>query len=119
MKEVILFYNGLNVLTRQILKSKGAIPNKTSAYAKIVIQEMTEYSQKWHNGTSSKSRSTETSDKLATLQDQLNNFKREIKKVNEKVYVAQVRCELCKGPHYPKDCQLKEEWNALEEAYYT
>nr|GFB92279.1 hypothetical protein [Tanacetum cinerariifolium] len=38
----------------QILKSKGAIPNKTSAYAKIVVQEMTEYSQKWHNGTSQK-----------------------------------------------------------------
>ncbi|GJY06904.1 formin-like protein 1 [Tanacetum coccineum] len=44
---------------------------------------------------------------------------REIKKVNEKVYTAQVGCELCKGPHYTKDCPLKEEGNTLEEAYYT
>ncbi|GJZ87424.1 retrovirus-related pol polyprotein from transposon TNT 1-94, partial [Tanacetum coccineum] len=58
MQEVILFYNGLDIPTRQILDSKGAIPTKTTADAKIAIQEMAEYSQKWHNGTSSKARST-------------------------------------------------------------
>ncbi|GJZ75295.1 hypothetical protein Tco_0639760 [Tanacetum coccineum] len=52
MQEVILFYNGLDVPTRQILDSKGAIPSKTVAGAKIAIQEMAEYSQKWNNGTS-------------------------------------------------------------------
>ncbi|GKF41975.1 hypothetical protein Tco_0125317 [Tanacetum coccineum] len=57
---VILFYNGLDVPTRQILDSKGVIPTKIVADAKIAIQEMAEYSQKWHNGTSSKARSTET-----------------------------------------------------------
>ncbi|GJS83396.1 hypothetical protein Tco_0749937 [Tanacetum coccineum] len=49
----------------------------------------------------------------------LNNLGREIKKDNKKVYVVQVGCELCKGPHYTKDCLLKEEGNTLEEAYYT
>ncbi|GKC47018.1 hypothetical protein Tco_1064740 [Tanacetum coccineum] len=44
---------------------KGAVPTKTVADAKKVIQEMTEYSQKWHNGTS-RGRSTETS--LAVIQ---------------------------------------------------
>ncbi|GJV61912.1 retrovirus-related pol polyprotein from transposon TNT 1-94, partial [Tanacetum coccineum] len=83
MREVILFYNGLDVPTRQILDSKGAIPTKTAADAK------------------------------------LNNLRREIKKVNKKVYAAQVGCELCKGPHYTKDCPLKEEGKTLEEAYYT
>ncbi|GJT20748.1 reverse transcriptase domain-containing protein [Tanacetum coccineum] len=34
MQEVILFYNGLEVLNRQILDSKGAIPTKTAAGAK-------------------------------------------------------------------------------------
>ncbi|GJZ65848.1 hypothetical protein Tco_0622544 [Tanacetum coccineum] len=119
MQEVILFYNGLDVPTRQILDSRGAIPTKTAADAKVAIQEMAEYSQKWHNGTSSKSRSTETSDGLAAIQAQLNSLGREIKKVNEKVYAAQVGCELCKGPHYTKDCPLKEEGKTLEEAYYT
>ncbi|GKA26993.1 hypothetical protein Tco_0713161 [Tanacetum coccineum] len=47
----------------------------------------------------SKTRSTKTSDGLDTIQAQLNNLGREIKKVNEKVYAAQVGCEQCKGPH--------------------
>ncbi|GJV75088.1 reverse transcriptase domain-containing protein [Tanacetum coccineum] len=118
MQEIILFYNGLRIPTRQILDSRGAIPSKTVADAKVAIQEMAEYSQKWHNGTS-RSRSTETSDGLAAIQAQLNNLRREIKKVNEKVYAAQVGCEQCKGPHYIKDCPLKEEGKTLEEAYYT
>ncbi|GJW03136.1 hypothetical protein Tco_1561992 [Tanacetum coccineum] len=91
---------------------------ETAADAKKAIQEMAEYSQKWHNGTS-RGRSTETSDGLAAIQAQLNNLGREIKKVNEKVYAAQVGCKQCKGPHYTKDCQLKEEEKTLKEAYYT
>ncbi|GJW23140.1 hypothetical protein Tco_0033762 [Tanacetum coccineum] len=106
------------LLMKQILDSRGAIPSKTAADAKVAIQEMAEYSQKWHNGTS-RTRSTETSDGLAAIQAQLNNLGREIKKVNEKVYAAQVGCEQCKGPHYTKDCPLKEEGKTLEEAYYT
>ncbi|GJZ20150.1 hypothetical protein Tco_0556740 [Tanacetum coccineum] len=39
------------------------------------------------------SRSTEPSDGLAAIQAQLNNLGREIKKVNEKVYAAQIGCE--------------------------
>ncbi|GJS87652.1 hypothetical protein Tco_0770288 [Tanacetum coccineum] len=62
------FLNKLDVPTRQILDSKGSIPTKTVVDAKIAIQEMAEYSQKWHNGTSSKARSTETSDRLAAIQ---------------------------------------------------
>ncbi|GJR88490.1 retrovirus-related pol polyprotein from transposon TNT 1-94 [Tanacetum coccineum] len=119
MQEVILFYNGLDVPTRQILDSKGAISSKTAADAKIAIQKMAEYSQKWHNETSSRARGTETSDGLAAIQAQLNNLEREIKKVNEKVYATQVGCEQCKGPQYTKDCPQKEEGKTLEEAYYT
>ncbi|GJR10854.1 hypothetical protein Tco_0793506 [Tanacetum coccineum] len=77
---------------KQILNSKGAIPSKTAADAK---------------------------DGLAAIQAQLNNLGREIKKVNEKVYAAQLGCEQCKGPHYTKDCPLKEEGKTLKEAYYT
>ncbi|GJX99341.1 hypothetical protein Tco_0356360 [Tanacetum coccineum] len=61
---------------------------ETAADAKVAIQEMAEYSQKWHNGTS-RGRSTETSDGLAAIQAQLNNLGREIKKVNENVYADQ------------------------------
>nr|GEZ52615.1 hypothetical protein [Tanacetum cinerariifolium] len=52
MQEVILFYNGLGIPTRQILDSRGAIPSKTAVDAKVAIQGMAKYSQKWYNGTS-------------------------------------------------------------------
>nr|GEY31794.1 putative ribonuclease H-like domain-containing protein [Tanacetum cinerariifolium] len=81
MQEVILFYNGLEVSTIQIFDSKGAIPTKTTADAKVAIQEMEEYSQKWHNGTS-KTRSTKTSNGLAATQTKLNNLGKEIRRTN-------------------------------------
>ncbi|GKE18476.1 putative reverse transcriptase domain-containing protein, partial [Tanacetum coccineum] len=56
----------------------------------------------------SRGRSTETSNGLAAIQAKLNNLGREIKKVNEKVYAAQVGCEQCKEPHYTKDYPLLE-----------
>ncbi|GJY73788.1 hypothetical protein Tco_0478219 [Tanacetum coccineum] len=40
MQEVILFYNGLDVQTRQILDSKGVIPSKTAADAKKVNEKV-------------------------------------------------------------------------------
>ncbi|GJU78606.1 ribonuclease H-like domain-containing protein [Tanacetum coccineum] len=82
------------------LLMKCTIPTKTAADAKIAIQEMAEYFQKWHNDTSSKSISTETSNGLAAIQTQLNNLGREIKKVNEKVYDTQVGCEFG-APYQP------------------
>ncbi|GJW69381.1 retrovirus-related pol polyprotein from transposon TNT 1-94, partial [Tanacetum coccineum] len=60
------------LLMKQILDSKRAIPSKTVADAKVAIQEMAEYSQKWHNGTS-RTRSTETSDGLAASQQYKHN----------------------------------------------
>ncbi|GJY18610.1 reverse transcriptase domain-containing protein [Tanacetum coccineum] len=117
--EVISFYNGFDVHTRQILNSKGSIPSMKAADAKKAIQDMADHSRKWDNETSTRTISTDTSDELAVIQAQLNNLGREIKKVNEKVYAVQIGCESCGGPYYTKDCSLKEEGKTLEEAYYT
>ncbi|GJX12733.1 hypothetical protein Tco_0204491 [Tanacetum coccineum] len=70
----------------------------------------------FYNGLK-RTRSTKTSDGLAAIQAQLNNLGREIKKVNEKVYVAQVRCEQCKGPsqlHQKTDPQSKTKAKPLK-----
>ncbi|GJZ95832.1 hypothetical protein Tco_0668166 [Tanacetum coccineum] len=119
MQEVILFYKGLDVSTRHILDSKGGVPKMNAANAKKAIQEIADYSQKWHDRTSTRNKSSNTSDGLAAIQAQLNNLGREIKKVNERVYAAQVGCELCNGSHNTKYRPLKEERKTLEEAYYT
>ncbi|GKB78757.1 hypothetical protein Tco_0945652 [Tanacetum coccineum] len=43
-QEVILFYKGLDVHTRQILDSKGAIPSMKAIDAKKAIQDMADHS---------------------------------------------------------------------------
>ncbi|GKD53214.1 general substrate transporter [Tanacetum coccineum] len=117
----------------QYILEKGDALNQKELLVGLLISDMTKEVPKndqlpeitkllplRSNKTSnSQRRSTDTSDGLAAIQAQLNNLGREIKKVNEKVYAAQVGCEQCKGPHYTKDCPLKEEGKTLEEAYYT
>ncbi|GJW65165.1 hypothetical protein Tco_0117049 [Tanacetum coccineum] len=103
----------LDVPTRHILDSKGVVPKMSASDAKKAIQEMAYHSKKWHDGTSTRSKSSNTSDGLAAIQAQLNNLGREIKKVNERVYATQVGCELCNGQHDTKDCPLKEEGKTL------
>ncbi|GKB77950.1 hypothetical protein Tco_0944845, partial [Tanacetum coccineum] len=78
MQEVISYYKGLDVPTRKILDSKGAILSMKVSDAKKAIQDMDDHSKKWHNGMSTRCRSTETSDGLAVIQAQLNNLGREI-----------------------------------------
>nr|GEV78836.1 hypothetical protein [Tanacetum cinerariifolium] len=74
--------SGLDVPTRQILDSKGSIPTMNVADAKKAIQYMADQ----HNGMSTRTRSTDTSNGLAIIQAQLNNHGKEIKKVNERVH---------------------------------
>ncbi|GKA04440.1 hypothetical protein Tco_0683560 [Tanacetum coccineum] len=95
------------------------MPSMNVANAKKAIQEMANHSQKWHNEMYTRTRSTNTFGGLAAIQAQLNNLGREINKVNEKVYAAQVGCESCKGPNYTKYYPLKEDIKVFEEAFYT
>ncbi|GKD18148.1 hypothetical protein Tco_1207306 [Tanacetum coccineum] len=95
MQEVVLFYNGLDVPTQQILDSKGAIPSKTTADAKVAIQEMAEYSQKWHNVTS-RTKSTENSDGLAAIQAQLNNLEEKLRRQSMEETLSKFKGESAK-----------------------
>ncbi|GJR56346.1 hypothetical protein Tco_1406867 [Tanacetum coccineum] len=66
----------LDVPTRQIIDSKGAMPKMSKTNAKKAIQEMADHSQKWHDRTSTRNKSSNTSDGLAAIQAQLNNLGR-------------------------------------------
>ncbi|GJV97496.1 hypothetical protein Tco_1549073 [Tanacetum coccineum] len=83
MQEVILFYNGLDVPTRQILDSRGVVPTMTAADAKKAIQEMAKYSQKRAMGILEKK--SWTSEALVLLKHNSDNLGREIKKRISKV----------------------------------
>ncbi|GJV21448.1 hypothetical protein Tco_1370468 [Tanacetum coccineum] len=73
--------------------------------------------KKWHNGTSSRTRSTETSDGLAAIQSQLNNLGRKIKKVNEKVYAAQSsRARILPAKRHEENSNIIKEIRASTDA---
>ncbi|GJU82329.1 reverse transcriptase domain-containing protein [Tanacetum coccineum] len=83
MQEVILFYNGLGIPTRHILDSRGAIPSKTTADVKVAIQEMAEYSQKSHNGTSRNNANPSYQERRQSMEDTLSKFMSESAKRHE------------------------------------
>ncbi|GJQ93614.1 hypothetical protein Tco_0004753 [Tanacetum coccineum] len=80
----------LRIFPISLTGAASIVPMMNAANAKKAIQEMADHSQKWHNKTSTRCRSSDTSDGLAAIQAQLNNLSTDIKKVNEKVYAAQV-----------------------------
>ncbi|GJW90686.1 hypothetical protein Tco_0168239 [Tanacetum coccineum] len=76
---------------------EGPIPGMRLAQALTAIQTMADHSQKWHNGMTSRSiRSSSSNDGLAAL----------------------VGCQICEGPHLDKDCPLNEEDKQVEEVRY-
>ncbi|GKE04540.1 hypothetical protein Tco_1396558 [Tanacetum coccineum] len=115
--EIVDLFHVPNITVDQLMLRVFPI-SLTRAASRWLRNEPTGSIKTWED-LKTKGRSIETSDGLATIQAQLNNLGREIKKVNEKVYAAQVGCEQCKGSYYTKDCPLKEDGKTLEEAYYT
>lgn len=80
----------------------------------MCLLEAADHSQKWHDGTSTRSKSSTNFDGFATIQAQLDKLRREMKKRDKKVYDAQVGCEMCQGPHFTKDCPSKKEEETFE-----
>ncbi|GKC28138.1 hypothetical protein Tco_1035432 [Tanacetum coccineum] len=88
----------------------------TPAQALTAIQTMADHSQKWHDGMTSRSiRSSSSNDRLAALVNKLDNLGRDMKKLKESVHAIQVGCQICEGPHLNKDCPLNEEVKQIEE----
>ncbi|GJZ98417.1 hypothetical protein Tco_0670870 [Tanacetum coccineum] len=118
-QKVNIFYKGLNTMNRQLLDSQGPIPGMTPTQAMTAIQTMAYHSQKWHDGTSSRSiSSSSNTDGLVAIVSKLDNLGRDMKKLKENVHAIQVGCQICEGPHLDKECPLNEEVNHLEEVKY-
>ncbi|GJV11744.1 zinc knuckle CX2CX4HX4C containing protein [Tanacetum coccineum] len=80
---------------------------------------MADHSQKWHDGTTSRNiKSSSSKDRLAALVNKLDNLGKDIKKLKESVYVIQVGCQICEGPHLDRDCPLTKEVKQVEEVRY-
>ncbi|GJV88576.1 hypothetical protein Tco_1532514 [Tanacetum coccineum] len=89
------------------------------AEALTAIQTMSDHSQKWHDGSTSRNiGSSSSNDGLAALINKLDNLGRDMKKLKESVHAIQVECQIYEGPHLDKDCPLNEEVKQVEEVRY-
>ncbi|GJR17734.1 hypothetical protein Tco_0966261 [Tanacetum coccineum] len=76
---------------------------------------MTDHSQIWHDGASSRRKISGNYEGLATIIAQLSSLGREIKKLSKHVHYVRISCELCNGSHLSKDCPNKEQVKKAED----
>ncbi|GJX14114.1 hypothetical protein Tco_0205872 [Tanacetum coccineum] len=83
-QKVNIFYSSLSTMNRQLLDSQGLIPGITRAQALTAIQTMADHSQKWHDGSSSRSINNNNSNTegIAAI----------VSKLDSLGYVIQVEC---------------------------
>ncbi|GJV84531.1 hypothetical protein Tco_1524429 [Tanacetum coccineum] len=87
-KKVNIFYNGKSIMNRQLLDSQGPIPGMTHAQALKAIQTMADHSQKWHDGSSSRSINNNNSktEGITAIVSKLDSLGRDMKKLKENVH---------------------------------
>ncbi|GKE99978.1 7-deoxyloganetin glucosyltransferase-like protein [Tanacetum coccineum] len=117
-QKVNILYKGLDTMTRQLLDLQGLIPNKTLAQVLTAIQTMANHSQKWHDGSTSRRVSNDSSDGITTITNKLDSLGRDMKKLKENVHAIQVGCENYGGAHLNKECPLHEEVKSVKEVKY-
>nr|GEZ98665.1 hypothetical protein [Tanacetum cinerariifolium] len=99
--------------------SQRPILGMTPAQALTSIQTITDHSQKWHNGSSSKNVSSSiNSERITAIVSKLNSLGRDMKKLKENMHPIQVGCQTCGGAHLDKECPLIEEVKGVEEVKY-
>ncbi|GKE17888.1 hypothetical protein Tco_1425465 [Tanacetum coccineum] len=76
---------------------------------------MADHLQKWHDMSTRRRVSNDSSDGIAVITNKLDSLGRDMKKLKESVYAIRVGCESCKGAHLNKECSLNEEIKSIEE----
>ncbi|GJY17578.1 hypothetical protein Tco_0389069 [Tanacetum coccineum] len=105
-------------MTHQLLDSQGPIPNKTPAQALDAIQTMDDHLQKWHDMSTSRRVSNDSSNGIAAITNKLDSIGRDTKKLKENVHAIQVGCENYGGAHLNKGYPFNEEVKSVEEVKY-
>ncbi|XP_023749067.2 uncharacterized protein LOC111897346 [Lactuca sativa] len=120
-QEVSIFYDGVNVTTRQLLDSQGPLNKKNPVEIKQLIEEFSKHSREYHNPRNDVTRGSANAaleDMLAVMA-MLQSMDRRMTKMDQTIHVIQVGCENCNGPHLTKECDLDENGNRKVQACYS
>ncbi|XP_052621649.1 uncharacterized protein LOC128127245 [Lactuca sativa] len=120
-QEVSIFYDGVNVTTRQLLGSQGPLTKKPPPKIKELIEEFSKHSREYHNPRNKLSRGVvnTVNDSMAAMMAKLECLDRRMTKMDQSIHAIRVGCENCRGPHLTKDCDLDENGKRKAQVCYS
>ena len=120
-QEVSIFYDGVNVTTRQLLDSQGPLTKKAPLVIKELIEEFSKHSKEYHNPRNDLTRGAVNSitDDMVAMMAKLESMDRIMTKMDQSIHAIREGCENCRGPHLIKDCDLDENGNRKVQVCYS
>ncbi|XP_023771140.1 uncharacterized protein LOC111919779 [Lactuca sativa] len=120
-QEVSIFYDGVNVTTRQLLDSQGPLTKKAPAVIKTLVEEFSKHSREYHNPRNNTARGVvkSVSDDVAAMMAKLESMDRRMTKMDQSIHAIRVGCDNCGVPHLTKDCDLDENGNRKAQVCYS
>ncbi|XP_023760786.1 uncharacterized protein LOC111909226 [Lactuca sativa] len=120
-QEVSIFYEGVNVMTRQLLDSQGPLTKKNAGEVKELVEEFAKHSREYHNPRNEgvKGVGSAHSEEMLAIVAMLNNTDRRLTQMDQSIHAVRVGCERCSGPHFTKDCHLDEYGNKKAQVCYS
>ncbi|XP_023748419.1 uncharacterized protein LOC111896683 [Lactuca sativa] len=120
-QEASIFYDGVNVRTRQLLDSQGPLKKKAPLVIKQLIEEFSKHSREYHNPKNdvTKGSAYAASEDLSTVMAILKSMDRRMDKMDQTIHVIQVGCDNCNEPHLTRDCDLDKNGNKKVQECYS
>ncbi|XP_023728212.1 uncharacterized protein LOC111875917 [Lactuca sativa] len=118
--EMSIFYDGVNVMTRQLLDSQGPLTKTNPNQAKELIEEFSNHSREYHNPGRDgiKGSGGAQNEEMVVVMAMLNTTDRRLTQMDQSVHAIRVGCERCSSPHLTKDCNMDEYGNKKAQVCY-
>ncbi|KAL7595523.1 hypothetical protein Lser_V15G29447 [Lactuca serriola] len=112
-QEMLIFYDEVNVMARQLLDSQGPLTKKNLNQAKELIEEFSRHSREYHNPGRDgiKGSGGTQTEEMGVVTAMISTMDRRLTQLDQSIHVIRVGCERCSGPHLTKDCKMDEYGN--------
>ena len=121
-QELQTFYGGLNGATKNLVDSKGPIPQKLPGEIRGIFEELAQHSQQWKSERDDieiTNNGKEDNEAIGAINAKVDDLGRIVNKMTQTMHSIQVGCDNCNGPHLTKECPSKKEEVSMAEVYYS
>ncbi|GJR64979.1 hypothetical protein Tco_0011044 [Tanacetum coccineum] len=101
-----------------MLDSQGLMHMMPLARALKSIQDMTDHSRNWYDGSTTWQRSNHNSNDIVVITNRLFSLGCDIKKLKESIHAMQEGCKSRQGVHLIQECPLRKKDEVVEHVKY-